>query len=152
MEVEFAFLADGAQAAPDGKMYVLGGGIDRIFAQSFPARHPFLALVVKLKLHPSECERPHKLEIELWDRDGRRMGPHVEGGFTATRQPKMRPGSVQLVLNFMNAEFPKPDDYEFHILVDGQHRKTLPLYVEPLEGPADAARADDAGAPDASES
>lgn len=154
MDVEYAFLADGAQTAGDGKLYVLGGGIDRIFSQEFPARHPLLALVVKLKLHPIECEREHKMEIELWDRDGQRLGPKVDAQFKADRQPKARPGSVQIVLNFLGAEFPKPDDYEFHILVDGQHRKTVPLYVELVDQARSAPADPDAGEspPDASES
>jgi hypothetical protein len=110
-----------------------------------------LALIVKLKLHPTECDRPHKLEIELWDGNGQRMGPKVDGEFKADRQPKARPGMIQMVLNFMGAEVPRPDDYEFHIMVDGQHRKTVPLYLERADDtrppPAQGARA-----PHASES
>ncbi len=133
MEVEYAFLADFAQTGPDGKLHVIGGGIDRIFAAQFPARHGLLSLVVKLKLHATECDRPHKLEIQLWDKDGKRLGPQIDGEFTAQKQPKMRPGTLQTVLNLFGMDFPKADEYEFHIIIDGQHRKAVPLYVERIE-------------------
>ena len=36
MKLAFAMLADSADAAPDGKITVMGGGIDLIRAYSFP--------------------------------------------------------------------------------------------------------------------
>lgn len=152
MEVEYAFLADAAQTGPDGKLHVIGGGIDRIFSGQFPARHGLLSLVVKLRLHPTECERPHKLEIQLWDKDGHRLGPQIDGEFTAQKQPKMRPGSLQTVLNLFGMEFPKADEYDFHIIIDGQHRKTLPLYVERIEAGTAPGQPPPIPPPDASES
>lgn len=129
MEVEYAFLADAAVSPPDGKLYVLGGGIDEIRASSFPAIHPYVSLVVKLKLHPTECERQHQLEIELWDSDGHRIGPQVAGAFSAARRPIPRPTFVQLVLNVVGAQFPRPGAYDFHIVVNDQHLKTVPVFL-----------------------
>lgn len=139
MEVEYALIADAAQTSPDGKLYVMGGGIDRIFADQYPALHPTMALVVKIRLHPVECDKPHKLAIELWNEDGQQFGPKIEGEFEAKRQPKARSGSVQMVLNIMGLEFPKEGDYEFHISVNGQYLKSLPLYVERSTGDATTA-------------
>jgi hypothetical protein len=89
-------------------------------------------------MHPVECDRPHKLAIELWNDDGERTGLQLEGEVSAKRQPKTRSGSVQVVLNLMGLQFPKKGDYEFHISVDGQYLKTLPLYVEPPAEATDA--------------
>jgi len=136
MQVEYAFLADAAQVDRDGKLHALGAGIDRIRSHAFPASHPYLALVVKLQLHPAECDRRHHLEVELWDPDGRRLGA-LGADFAAQRQADapMRPVFAQLVFNFVNQQFPVHGDYAFHILVDGQHLKEMPLYLEELATP-----------------
>jgi len=39
MHIEYAFLADAADASPTGKLYVLGGGIDELIVPQFPAVH-----------------------------------------------------------------------------------------------------------------
>ena len=134
MEVEYGFLADGAQTSSDGKLYVLGGGIDRIFAKQFPAVHPMMALVLKIRLHPSECEREHNLELELWDPDGNPIGGKLTAAFSAGRQEKGRDSFVQLVLNILQQQFPRPGDYGFQIVIDGQHKKTASLYLEQIDG------------------
>ena len=128
MEVEFAMLADSAQAS-EGKVYILGGGIDKIFAKAFPTTHPQMALALKLKLDSSECEREHALEIELWDADGNPAGPKLSAKFEAPREDLGRPSYVQLVLNIVGQTFKAAGDYAFKVLVDGQHLKTLPLYL-----------------------
>jgi hypothetical protein len=131
MEVEYAFLADAAQSSSDGKLYVLGGGFDEIRAAKFPAVHPQMALVLKLSLHPSECEREHKTRIELWDADGNRVGPQLDAAFVAARRTD-RPASdvyVQLVLNMLQTQFPKPGMYGFQISVDERHLKTVSLGI-----------------------
>jgi len=142
MEVEYAFLADGAQTSSDGKLYVLGGGIDKIFAKTFPAVHPFMSLVLKTKLHPSECEREHTLELELWDPDGNSIGGKVSAKFSADRQPGGRPAFMQLVLNIVQVRFERPGDYAFQILIDGQHYKSVSFYLEETAGPSTGATND----------
>jgi hypothetical protein len=132
VEVEYAFLADAADAPPGGKLYALGVGIDQIRTREFPTTHALLAFVVKLKLHPTECDRTHNLEIELWDPDGQRLTPRLSGEFGAARNPEhpTRPVLVQMVLNLFGTTFPRPGEYEFHIIVNHHHLKTVPLYVE----------------------
>jgi hypothetical protein len=132
MQLEFAFLADSAQVSSDSKMFVLGGGIDRISSKQFPATHPYMSLVVKIQLHPAECEREHGLEVDLWDPDGKSIGAKVTGKFSAQRQAEGRSSYVQLVMNMIGVEFRVPGDYGFQILADGQLLKTLPLRLELL--------------------
>lgn len=137
MEVEFAFLADAAEAPAGSKLYVLGGGIEEIGARVFPATHPHLVFVLKLKLHPAECNRTHALEIEFWDPDGRRLDPAISGQFSAVRDEAFptRPRFVQLLFNMIGLQLPAPGDYDFHVVVNGQHLKTVPLYVQMLPEP-----------------
>ena len=137
MEVEFAFLADAAQAI-NNKLYVLGGGFDRIFAERFPAIHPNIAFVLKLKLHSTEAERQHSLEIELWNPDGQRIGGSLSAVFTAQRHQEdpAQPIFVQLVLNIANLALPAPGDYDFHVIINREHRKAVPLSVRQVPGAA----------------
>ncbi len=130
MDIEFAFLADAAQA--DSKLYILGAGIEAIQAQQFPASHPYLSFVVKLRLHPTECGRQHQLEIEVWDPDGSRIGPQLSRQFSAARHATdpTRPVFVQTVLNLVGMAFPKAGAYAFHIILDGQHARRVDLYLE----------------------
>lgn len=130
MEVEFAFLADAAVIPPDGKLYVHGGSLQVLHASTFPATQSF-ALVLNLKLHPTEAGRRHRLEIQLWDKEGKRLVPELSGELNAqaSEQFPTRPLYVPLVLNYAPLVLPAPGDYEFHIIVNNQHLKTLPLYV-----------------------
>jgi hypothetical protein len=134
MEVEFAFLADAAEAAPNQKLYVLGGGIEKIFAPAFPAIHPSLALVLKLKLLPDECDRVHRLVIELWGPNDQQLTPAISGDVTAQRDADdpARPRSVPLVLNILSLQLPQPGEYTFHIVLNGQRLKSVPLVVHEI--------------------
>jgi hypothetical protein len=92
-----------------------------------------MSLVVKIQLHPAECEREHGLEVELWDPDGTPIGGKVAGKFAAPRQQDGRASFVQLVMNVLNAEFRVPGEYAFQVVVDGQLIKTLPIRLEQLQ-------------------
>jgi hypothetical protein len=133
VEVEYAFLADAADAPQHGgKLYLLGAGFDELYAPGFPVVHPYMAFVVKVKFHPSECGRTHSLEIELWDPDGQRIGPKVGGSVRAERNPAHPTRAVfaQVILGMFGTQFPRPGTYEFHIVIDDQHAKTVALHVE----------------------
>jgi hypothetical protein len=130
MEVEFAFLADAAQVPPDGKLYVLGGNVDRIHAHQFPTNHPSMTLVMKIQMLASECNRAHQLQIDLWDERG---NPVLEPSITAEigvgpdPDDPTGPSSLLIPVNMMGVQFPRPGVYEFHIVINGRHLKTLPL-------------------------
>ena len=131
MEIEYAFLADAAQVASDNKLYALGAGIDELRVGGFPALQVALSLVVKLRLHPTEADREHRLEIQIWDQDGKQIAPAVGGGFSAQRRDDapVRPVYVQTVLNIFGLVFQQPGAHEFHVIVNDQHLKAVPLYV-----------------------
>ncbi|HEY0602372.1 MAG TPA: hypothetical protein VGD58_05635 [Herpetosiphonaceae bacterium] len=137
MEVEFAFLADSAQVPPDGKLYVLGGNIDRIHAPQFPTTQPAITLVMKIQMLASECNRPHQLQIDLWDTRGNPLlDPSITAEFGVAPDPDdpTGPSSVLIPVNMMGLQFPNPGVYEFHIVVNGRHLKTLPLRM--LQAPS----------------
>jgi hypothetical protein len=126
-KLDFAFLADAAEAEPGRKFYVLGGGVDSIGAQAFPVVHPQLALLIRLLVHPTEAERPHALEIRLTDSDGGEL-VKLEGSFTAgTGGPPGREMPINISLAMANTRFERAGDYSIELLVDNQHVKSLPL-------------------------
>jgi hypothetical protein len=126
-KLDFAFLADAADAEPGRKFYVLGGGVDSIGAQSFPVVHPHLALLIRLLVHPTEADRPHSMEIRLIDSDGHEL-VKLEGSFSASgggAPGRELPMNISLAM--ANTRFERAGDYSIELLVDNQHVKSLPL-------------------------
>jgi hypothetical protein len=134
-KLEFAFLADAAEAEPGRKFYVLGGGIDSIGAQAFPVVHPHLALLIRVLVHPTESERAHVLEIRLINEDGGELA-RMEGNFQAGGGPPGRELPMNISLALSNIGFEKPGDYSIEMLLDNQHVKSLPLRLYQVEQPA----------------
>src|SRR5438046_636486 len=103
MRLLFAFLADYAAAQPaDGKLSVVGGGFDTIFAQGFPTQAS-MTLVIKIEFTPAECNRQHVIEIVPVDGDGRPFlgTDRLTQAVIPQRNPQdpTLPGTVQLVVN-----------------------------------------------------
>jgi hypothetical protein len=114
--LDFAFLADAAEAEAGRKFYVLGGGIDQLNAQRFPATHPHFALLMRFLVHPTETEGRHHLDLRLIDEDGGELA-RIEGTLEphGAGQPGRELG-VNLVINFQNVRFEHPGDYSIEIL------------------------------------
>jgi len=127
-EIDFAFLADAAETQPGHKFHVLGGGITRIGGQTFPLRHPHLALVVGLLVTSPETEREHELRIVLLDPDGAEV-TGATGSLVAHGQPDARDAILTFSIDLWNLTFPTPGDYSFRILVNGSERKRLGLVL-----------------------
>lgn len=72
--VDVALLADAVQAVR-GKLFVLGGGWDTLWVQRFPARHPSLAIGLRLRVPVSWGSDTLQLSVELQDADGHAMLP-----------------------------------------------------------------------------
>jgi hypothetical protein len=136
MRLAYAFIAHAAEFTPnDGRLWVLGGDFDTITAAEIPAIHSVMTLVVKLLVQPTECQREHRLRIELIDSDGARVHPEIGGPFMpSVRQDyPHRPVGVGMALTFLQLRLPHYGDYAFHILVDDLELGTLPLYlVQPV--------------------
>ncbi|HEV2685196.1 MAG TPA: hypothetical protein VGW79_01025 [Actinomycetota bacterium] len=133
-KLDFAFLADAAEAEPGKKFYVLGGGVDSIGAQAFPVVHPHLALLIRVLIHPTESERAHTLEIRLIDDDGHELA-RMEGNFQAAGGPPGREMPMNISLALSNIRFERHGDYSIELLLDNQHVKSLPLRIYQVEQP-----------------
>src|SRR2546428_10751044 len=83
--LDFAFLADAAEAEPGRKFYVLGGGIDQIAGPQFPLFHPHMSLVMRFLIHPTELGLKHHLEVRMIDADGGELAK-IEGDIETQSQ------------------------------------------------------------------
>ena len=109
-EIEWLILADGAEVV-NGKLYMLGGGWDRITVGNLPwPQH--MAIAVAIRVPWMDTNRQTPIEIELTDGDGASLAK-AQGGFVVGRPAQAAPGQPlrsQVVLN-INVAFPKLGTY-----------------------------------------
>lgn len=130
MEVDFAFLADAAEAN-NGKLYLVGGAFDTLWADAAPIIHPRLSFIMRLVFSPGDIGRRHALEVSIVDEDGRRLA-RVESPLEVGKNPELPPGWRQgllSVLNFANLKFDRFGTYSFELVVDNFSLKSVLLRV-----------------------
>jgi hypothetical protein len=130
-DIEFAFLADAADARPGQKFSVLGGGIDRIGGQTFPLLHPHIALVIGLTVTAPEMRREHEVRFVLMDMQGKELTTGT-ANIVAHGENDGRDSVLTFAVDLWNLSFAVPGDYSFRLLVDGSERKRLPLVISQL--------------------
>lgn len=69
LKVALGLLADYANVSREGKLNILGI-FEQISAQSVPAVHPQMQLVMALEADRVDADREQKIGIELIDADG----------------------------------------------------------------------------------
>ncbi len=136
MQLSTRLLADHAEAV-NGKLYVVGGGWDRIYATAFPTTHAHMSVAGILVVDWNETNERHTLELHLRDADGNELVPaRIQGQFELGRPPGMRPGdasNIPVVFIENNLQFQAPGSYAFEWVVDGHELGRLHFSVQPLE-------------------
>jgi len=133
MILDWALLANAAESAPNGLVYVLGAGIDTLWRDDFPA--PFGgAMVLRVLSSRLESERAHKVEVHCSDEDGKPVlqQPVVLGlppRTVGSEHPHGWDLPANIVINLSAVPIPKPGLYRFEILIDDQQVRTLPFRV-----------------------
>ena len=129
MIVDFAFLADGAEVA-NGKIYILGGGIDTFWTDKEPFIYPKVAFAMRLIFDVAEIGRTHNLEIQILGEDGANIQT-IGGPLTIPKKsPNLPQGwqqGIMTVLNFVNLQLPRFGNYSLNILVNNSNLKSIPL-------------------------
>ena len=133
MIVHLALVCDHAIIDQHGKLSVLGI-FDRIWVERFPAIHPRLHLVLRLKGRRTEIG-DHAVLIQLVDAQGQEI---LRGeGNVAIGEPAA--GVVEIeaaaVLAF-DVPLEKPGVYTFEIAVDGARSASVPISVMQMQAPA----------------
>ena len=129
--LDFAFLADAAEAEPGHKFYVLGGGIDQIAGPAFPLVHPHMALLMRFLVPQDELGRAHLLTVRLVDPSGTELA-RIDGKIeTAAAEIDGLAVPVNMVINMANTRFETPGDYALDVIMNGEFLKTIGLRVGP---------------------
>jgi hypothetical protein len=130
--IDVALLADAVQAVR-GKLFVLGGGWDTLWVRSFPARHPSMAIGLRLRVPTSWREDMLDLSVELQDADGapllsKPLAHQVK--LPLQRQlPSPTDCGVVRSFTFNNLLFAREGSYSFVISVDGDPLSRLRFSV-----------------------
>lgn len=122
--VDFAMLADAVQAVR-GKLFVLGGGWDTLWVRGFPARHPTLAIGLRLRVPVSWGKETLRLSVELQDEDGNGLLPQsLAHDIRLPTSEQRPPGATDLGVirsfTFNNLVFRREGPYSFVISVDDE--------------------------------
>ncbi len=140
IQTDYMVLADAATAA-DGKLYIHGGGWNRINVASFPVVYSF-ALGIQFRIPWTDTNVPCTIEFDVVDEDERSIFPDeakkIKGEITAGRPPDLIPGDDQ-VLSMgirINPEFQHAGQYKAIMRLDGvpaQSAKFRVIAVPPIQ-------------------
>ena len=137
--VDVALLADSVQAVR-GKLFILGGGWDTLWVRQLPARHPSLAIGLRLRVPVSWNSESLELSVELQDADGKPVLPrplshHIE----LPKNPPQSSGASDFGLirsfTFNNLRFEREGAYSFVISVDDEPVSRLRFAVRQRPDP-----------------
>ncbi|MGD1034114.1 MAG: hypothetical protein ABR977_06760 [Candidatus Dormibacteria bacterium] len=141
MDMAFAFLADHAAVPPDGKLYVLGGGINMIAIPEVPARAVF-DVVGGFRFSPADSDTVHTVELRLLDADGKLVIPPATLRFQAAAS--MPPDQEEVLVSTVThlaPMFGDPGRYRAEYWSEGQLLAWVGLTVAVRPQPPPGTRA-----------
>ncbi len=107
MQQEFLILADGAEAA-NGKIFILGGGVERYAAPSFDPPAPLQAdIACSVLVEWGEANRTFAVELKIVDED-EKVAVALEFTMESGRPPGAKPGQHLRTLMAVRGPFPIP--------------------------------------------
>jgi hypothetical protein len=137
MRLDTFLLADAVSAPPDGKFYILGGGITRLTVLGLPFAVPQIGVLIRLAIEEQEVGGEHEFGFELRDPDGEVVGPAPAPRFNATIPPPLEAQAlvegeqrfVVVALNIGGVLVGRRGLHVFSFLVDGETIGSIPLPV-----------------------
>lgn len=112
MKVEWLILADAAEVV-NNKLYLLGGGWDRLTVHSgFPV-FQYCAVAAAVVVPWDDTEKTHNFALEVYDEDGKLLQSQ-EAEFEVGRPPGVQPGREQ--------RWQFAGDFELVLEKPGRHR------------------------------
>lgn len=135
MHLDFAVVADYALVDQAGKISVLGI-FQHIWVQQFPAMHPRLHLVLRLKGKRTEIGE-HRVQIRLVDE----AGAEILGGNGTVTFAEPPAGVTEIeaaAILVFDVPFPHPGVFRFEITIDGARAAEVPLSVSQMPPPGAA--------------
>ena len=128
IKVDWLMLADRAEVV-GGKLYLMGGGWDRLGLNEIPGPYTF-SIATAILVPWNQTNEPHKFEMSIMDEDSTEI-VKMEGGFEAGRLPGSRRGHpVRVQLAFgVTLEFKRDGGYVIDGSVNGQLLHQTRFYV-----------------------
>jgi hypothetical protein len=130
VEPDYLLLADRAEVV-QGKLYLIGGGWDRIGLVTLPGPADFdVAVGVLVGYH--ETNTTHVLEMQLEDEDNIVVAGPIRANFELGRPPGLRDGHIQRFQMVLRGPFtlPRPGAYHWALGLDGERRALTSFQVE----------------------
>lgn len=130
MRLDFLILADKAEAI-GGKLYLMGGGFDRVALPQLPGSALF-DVAAGILVGYNETNQQHAFELRFEDADNRELMPPLQGTFEVGRPPGMGAGSEQRAIVVLRGPFPvpAPGDYSWVLVLDGQRQPPTRFRVD----------------------
>lgn len=120
------FAADHAAVAPDGKIYVNGGGISLLRFPAFPATLPTIGIAAILELPFHDTMRDHTIRVGMVGPNDQELPLRVEAQFRAAPSVEAQFGESGLVpfaVTVTNVEFPAAGRYSLVLWLDNVEKK-----------------------------
>jgi hypothetical protein len=129
MEVDFLILADSAQVA-GSKLYLLGGGWNRIYGAQFPTNH-HLGVAAGILVGWDETNEEHHFKLQLRNEDAHKEMATLEGKFNQGRPPDVARGEQQRVIiaSEVTLALEGPGSCVAELSLDGDVHKTTPFDI-----------------------
>jgi len=128
-EVDYLLLADHAAVA-EGKLYLSGGGWDRVAPPAFP-HHMVIGIAVGIRVPYTETDESHTVRILLERGDDAASVFQIDGDLEVGRPPGTRGRDLMIPMAFnVPVTFEGADDLVLVASVDGREGKRYQIRVE----------------------
>ena len=130
-EIEFVMLAERAEIL-NGKLYMMGGGYDRLILDQPPPQVAVVTFAIGLLLPPEASGRRHQLQFAVLDAAGNAVAASEQIVLTFVRPPTLGAGESQRVLLAPlggPVQFPSYGRYVLQVALDGVAHKTVALSI-----------------------
>jgi hypothetical protein len=130
MRLDFLILADKAEAI-GGKLYLMGGGFDRIRMAAIPGTAQF-DVAVGMLVGYNETNQKHGFELRCEDQDNNLVFDSPRGAIEVGRPPGMTAGSEQRALLVFAGPFAfkATGDYSWVFVLNGERQPPTRFRVE----------------------
>ncbi len=138
MELDFALLADEVSVGADGKLTIVGAGVDLLVAPTVPTIHARIVLILRAFVSIEEAREPHRVAVRVVGPGGNQVGSTysdaqpVPEAVLALGESLSHIG-MGTVQDMRNLRLPSYGRYEFAISWDGEPVRSVDLLV--LESP-----------------
>ena len=130
VRLDFLVLADKAEAI-GGKLYLMGGGFDRVRLAAIPGAAQF-DVAVGILVGYNETNLQHAFELRCEDPDNNLVFDAPRGAIEVGRPPGMTASSEQRALLVFAGPFPFPSagDYSWVLVLNGERQASTRFRVE----------------------